>query len=395
MRLITSLALAAALGACSAQDAAEPNAAELDTSEAAAASPVEAVPSPDAQVPEAAPSPAITLLAFPDLPEPPSSLSETDAGQLTFPTSSPYDFEVLLNDPDAALPTTGLGDLTLPEGASAAAPVPAMVILHGSGGITEGREQRYVDLFASLGVAAFVVDYYTPRGVTAETPYGMKTMAATEVDVIADAYAALSFLQGHPAIDPERIGVIGFSYGGMATRYTMDDRLKDLLAPDAPGFALHIDTYGPCHQDTGHWGVTGAPYLAVYGDNDNSVDPAACAVVQERLRENGAPVEVLIIEGAGHAWENSAPQVMGTYPYIRGCTFSYDPEGRFTINGELAPAAPMGAGRQERAQYRAGLAAMVDGCIGIGYLIGSDPDTDAKAKAAMTDFMRRHFGLTP
>lgn len=337
----------------------------------------------------------LPLPPFPDYPEPQSSLSSEQSGVIYFPTKSPYDFSRVLNGYDKAPDTTGKGTLVLPEGTTPYAPVPAMVILHGSGGISDGREFRYADLFAKNGIAAIVVDYYAPRGVTEETPYVMKTMAATEVDVMADAYAALKILGTHPAIDNTRIGVTGYSYGGMATRYVLDERLKKIMAPDVPPFALHMDIYGPCHQTLGHTGTTGAPYLAIYGDKDNSVHPETCAQVQADLREGGSPVEAHIMPGAGHAWENSRPQTTFGGAYVRGCAFSFDPQtGVFLVDGKAGRFQPEpDMSREERAAVRAGLGELAGSCVGQGYLVGSDPETDAKSKSIQLEFMKRIFKL--
>lgn len=344
--------------------------------------------------PEQSATRELLLPPFPDSPAPKTGLAVDDQGVIYFQTKSPYDFTRVLHG-YASLPThAGKGTLSLPEGASAANPVPAMVILHGSGGIKEGREDRYAQLFNENGIAAFVVDYYAPRGVTSETPYVMKTMAATEVDVMSDAYAALNILTSHPAIDASRIGVTGYSYGGMGTRYVLDKRLKDIMAPDAAPFALHMDIYGPCHQNTGSWETTGAPYLAVFGDQDNSVDPAACAAVQENLRVGGSAVEVHVLEGAGHAWENAEPRAEWGGSYVRGCTFSFDPEsGAFLVDGQAGFQPTSDMNRQQRAAIRAGLGSLAGKCIGQGYIVGSDPEADKKSKTIQLEFMKRVFGL--
>lgn len=335
----------------------------------------------------------IELPAFPDLPTPLEELSPDTQGELTFHTKSPYNFSVLLNDFENAEATTGLGHLYLPENITEVG-VPAMVILPGSGGIQEGREHDYGELLSARGIAGFVVDYYTPRGVTEDTPYTLKTMAATEVDVIVDAYSALNFLNRHPAIDANRIGVMGFSYGGMATRYALDPRLKDIMSPDNPPFAAHADFYGPCHQTTGNSATTGAAYLAVFGDKDNSVDPAACEVVHQKIADQGGPTEIHLIEGAGHSWDIASPQTEFPNAYIRGCEFTFEKTtGDFLINGEAAPKAPAGATRNERAIARVGMAELAGPCIGIGYLIGHDAETDQKAKAILYDFLERHFDM--
>jgi len=193
----------------------------------------------------------LPLPPFPNYPSPATKLTAESEGVIYYPIKSPYDFSRVLKGYDALTSDTGKGVLVLPEGARAETPVPAIVIMHGSGGIKEGREMDYAELFAANGIASLVIDYYAPRGVTEQTPYVMKTMIATEVDVMSDAYSALKILGTHPAIDATRIGVTGYSYGGMGTRYVLDDRLKNIMAPEVPPFALHMDIYGPCHQTLG------------------------------------------------------------------------------------------------------------------------------------------------
>jgi len=204
---------------------------------------------------------------------------------------------------------------------------------------------------------------------------------------MADAYGALKIMGTHPAIDKNRIGVTGYSYGGMATRYTLDKRVKDIMAPDIPPFALHMDIYGPCHQNTGSWATTGAPYLAVYGDADNSVEPAKCAEVQDKLRAVGSEVETLMINGAGHAWENASPksQFGGAYMPKTGVFLVDGKAGQFQPEPDMS--------REERAFVRSTLGSLVGSCIGQGYTVGSDPEADKKSKARQLEFAKRNFGL--
>lgn len=337
----------------------------------------------------------LPLPEFPSLPKPQTSLEAEQSGEIYFPIKSPYDFSRVLNGYDDLPESTGMGTLVLPEGASAQDPVPAIVILHGSGGIADGREFEYAKLFSENGIAALVVDYYAPRGVVADTPYVMKTMITTEVDIMSDAYSALKVLGTHPAIDAKRIGVTGYSYGGMATRYVLDDRLKKIMAPDVPPFALHMDIYGPCHQTLGHTGTTGAPYLAIHGDADNTVDPELCQTVYKDLEAGGSSVESHVIAGAGHAWENATP--LSEFPggFVRGCKFSFDSKkGTFLVDGKKSRFQPEpDMTRNERAYVRSTLGELVGGCVGQGYTVGNNPQADAKSKAWQLDFMKRVFGL--
>lgn len=339
--------------------------------------------------------PSLPLPPFADYPAPTTKLEASDSGDIYYAIKSPYDFSRVLNGYDDLPTHTGKATLVLPEGANAENPVPAMVILHGSGGIKDGREPEYARLFAENGIAGLIVDYYEPRGVKPDTVYQMKTMIATEVDLMSDAYSALNILGTHPAIDANRIGVTGYSYGGMATRYVLDDRLKNIMAPDAPAFALHMDIYGPCHQTLGHTGTTGAPYLALHGDNDNSVDPALCQEVYKTIEASDSTVESHVFPGAGHAWENSTPRaVFEEGSFVRGCKFTYDPQtGAFLVDGQAGFQPLPVMTRPERAMVRAGLGKLAGKCVGQGYLVGSDSETDKKSKAIQLEFMKRVFGL--
>ena len=49
---------------------------------------------------------------------------------------------------------------------AAQGPVPAVVIHHGSGGVSDAREGRYAREMVVMGVAGVVIDSFRPRGVT-------------------------------------------------------------------------------------------------------------------------------------------------------------------------------------------------------------------------------------
>ena len=177
------------------------------------------------------------------LPErrPPTPLRADTQGEVWFDSRTPFDFDVLLNHLDRAPVTSALGYLYLPEAAKRDSPAPAMVLLPGSGGVKLGRQMLYADLLVSSGYAVLVVDYYASRGVDDDlVPYEIRAGNVSEFDVVTDAYAALRALNEHPAVDPDRIGVMGFSYGGMATRLALDSRVKRVLAPRLPRFAAHV-----------------------------------------------------------------------------------------------------------------------------------------------------------
>jgi len=333
---------------------------------------------------------------FPRFPEPAKSLHEDQQGEIYFASATPYDLDVILDGMGTAIPTTGVGTLFLPEGASAENPVPGMVILHGSGGIKPGREMEYGQFLADHGIAGFVVNYYAPRGVTEETPYMVAVIAVTEFDAITDAYGALALLCSHPAIDAENIGVMGFSYGGIAARFSLDERIRQVLAPDIPPFALHVDYYGPCFQNLNTPHTTGAPLLCLRGDDDASNELPLCERREQELREAGSLVETHIFPGAGHAWENFQPRELHEkYPYIAGCEVEYDASGHSMLNGEYIVNVPAVTSREERIAIRMASGSVMKDCVKYGYIVGRDERTKAQSDKLLLNFLTKNFTVAP
>ncbi|MEM9177296.1 MAG: dienelactone hydrolase family protein [Myxococcota bacterium] len=333
------------------------------------------------------------LPAFPDWPAPAADLSAGGDGAFHFATWSPYDFDILLRKRPLPVRTTGIGTLVLPEGAGAEAPVPAVVLVHGSGGITPGREMRIARTLADAGIAAFVIDYYRPRGITKDTPYLSKVIAVTEFDAATDAYAALRLLSTHPAIDAGRIGMIGFSYGGMAVRIAMDERVREAVAPEHPGFAAFVDVYGPCFQDWGTKRVNGSPLLTLRGTEDASNDLAACAERESALRALGVDVDARVYAGAGHAWEADTPRrLFEDSPYVAGCTITYDASGHSFLEGVPIVDGDPDDSRAQRVVLRLASGRPMAACVHSGYVIGRDDATRAKATEAFLGFFGRVLG---
>ncbi|MDJ0851184.1 MAG: dienelactone hydrolase family protein [Myxococcota bacterium] len=333
---------------------------------------------------------ARALPDFPELPAPAARLGADAAGVLHFTSSTPYDLDVILGGMQHAIPTTGEGTLYLPPGASADAPVPALVLLHGSGGLSPGREHPMGRWLAEQGTAGFVVDYYTPRGMGDETNYMLRVVAVTEFDAVADAYGALRLLSAHPAIDPTRIGVMGFSYGGMAVRIAMDERVRLALAPELPGFSAFVDVYGPCFQDLDTPATNGAPLLTLRGTEDASNDLAACREREDELRGLGVAVEAEVYEGAGHAWEVDLPrELMKDAPYVTGCTVRYDERGRSFVGDRALVDVTVETPRAERVVMRLASGDVMLDCVKRGYLIGRDDATRARAEARILAFLER------
>ncbi|MDD5325924.1 MAG: hypothetical protein PHR71_11575 [Polaromonas sp.] len=90
------------------------------------------------------------------------------------------------------------GELILPANAPADARLPAVVLVHGAGGVFPEERTYWAKLLNERGIAVFVIDVFSPRGVkSAGEDQSLVPVAADT----ADAFAALGMLAGHPRID--------------------------------------------------------------------------------------------------------------------------------------------------------------------------------------------------
>ena len=323
----------------------------------------------------------------------PTELHGDTQGDIRFKSSSPYDLDVLLSQPAKAEATMGMGKLYLPKGASEKKQVPAMVVLPGGAGAIPGRESEMAQMLADNGIAALLVDNFKPRGISEDMPYALKIMGTSEFDAVADAYAALKALNKHPAIDGWRIGVMGFSKGGIAARMSMDQRIRDKLAPKVAPFALHVDFYGPCYAMIPTQKTTGAPLVSFRAGEDASNDLVACAQQEAVLRSAGSDVSTVVYAKAGHDWESNKPREVNERPYLAGCTIEFDDKDLPTVNGKTLIPAGSKPDRETRYQIRVQSGKALGDCVKVGYISGRDETARTLANRQLMQFLKAKFGM--
>ncbi|MCB4824811.1 dienelactone hydrolase family protein [Roseicella aerolata] len=293
---------------------------------------------------------------------------------VTFPSSSPF----TPRDAPQAEPATAVATLYLPPGSVAGAPprsVPAVVLLHGAGGVLAAREHTYGRQFAAMGAAALVIDVFGARRDRA-TGFTERLLEITESMAIADAYAGLRFLARRPEIDPRRVALIGFSYGAMATMFALSADVAERMAPGGERFAAHAAFYGPCIARFAEPRTTGAPLLILYGTGDALIDPARCEEFAADARRGGSAVEVIGYTDALHQWDGGQPRrAIGRL--LNRCRLSVQPDGGVR---DLRTGLPMSGPLLRRAI----LALCVDD---EPYMIGADEAVRARSNRDLGRFL--------
>ena len=122
--------------------------------------------------------------------------------------------------------------------ADGSARVPAVVILHGSAGPSD-REGGYAVEFNRAGIATLEADQWAARNLEG----GADGRPRTVPETLPDVFGALTYLAGRqPKIDPARVGLMGFSFGGIATILASTKTYSATFARD-----LRFAAFMPCY----------------------------------------------------------------------------------------------------------------------------------------------------
>jgi dipeptidyl aminopeptidase/acylaminoacyl peptidase len=137
------------------------------------------------------------------------------------------------------------GDLHYPKERAGDQGLPAIVLCHGWGGVKQHLNQHIAPRFAAAGFVVLSFDYRgwgdSDSRLVIQGPMpkpdaqGMVTVKALAVRELVDPLdqqedidAAITFVEGDPLVDPQRIGIWGSSFGGghVIWRAAHDPRVK-------------------------------------------------------------------------------------------------------------------------------------------------------------------------
>ncbi len=199
---------------------------------------------------------------------------------------------------------------------SSLSPIPAVVILHGSLGV-DSRGNFYAESLNQAGIATLEIDMWEARGIEA-----VADRPALPIYTYPDAFAALDYLSQRSDIDPDRIGVLGFSWGGIITMATATQAVVSEYG-NGLHFAAHeahspvCFIYNSSIPGSDFSNLTGAPILVQVGENDDyDLSSAPCQAVKASLtEEEQSNFEVVSYEGAYHDFDRLKVPTSVEEPY--------------------------------------------------------------------------------
>src|SRR5688572_2481671 len=246
-------------------------------------------------------------------------------------------------------PRAVFGYESRPQGAG---PFPAVVLMHGCHGVSPSTRE-WAAWLRARGYVALVVDSWAARGITDGCVPGPDIASTERFD---DAVGALRWLRSRAYVDPQRVGVMGWSNGGVFAMSVINGpsleraRARGVEVP-APGFAAAVALYpGGCYSLVNERVVR--PLLLLIGDADDWTLPSECARMVEAMRGRGADATIVLYPGAVHY---------------------------FDVVGQPRTVLPEVENRNKPG-----------GCCGAS--VGYDAGADADARTRVEAFLARHLG---
>jgi carboxymethylenebutenolidase len=175
-------------------------------------------------------------------------------------------------------------------------PHPAVLVIHENRGLLP----HFPDVTRRLAVeryTALAIDLLSREGGTDTFANSDQARDALreipQEQFIADLNSGVAYLQGLPSVRPERVGVMGFCFGGGLTW---------LLAVRNPEIQAAVPFYGsaPPLEEVPN---LNAPVLGIYAGNDNRINEGV-PELEAALMEHQKEYEFITYPGVDHAFFN-------------------------------------------------------------------------------------------
>jgi dienelactone hydrolase len=171
---------------------------------------------------------------------------------------------------------------------------PAVIGLHGSGG-GHATMAEPATLLAQQGFAVYVLHYFD-RTAT-EGAADKATMVRHFPLWMKTLWDAVGFVARQSPVDPERIGLLGFSLGAYlaCSAAAIDSRIRAV-----------VEFFGGLPKEMKFFMRRLCPILILHGDADPTVPVEEAYHLQQVLERKGIPYELQVYPGEGHSFTAEA-----------------------------------------------------------------------------------------
>lgn len=178
-------------------------------------------------------------------------------------------------------------------------PFPTVIMIHEFFGLNADIVSK-ADLLAQEGYLVIAPDTF--RGSTTSLiPRAIYQVVTTKPEAInADVDSVFAWAGTQPEVDPSRIAVLGFCYGGRASlAYSLHNNR----------IAATVVFYGSPETDPEILATLPGPVLGIFGGADQSIPLADVNAFEQGLEAAGIPHRISIYDGQPHAFVRGAEEI--------------------------------------------------------------------------------------
>jgi carboxymethylenebutenolidase len=174
-------------------------------------------------------------------------------------------------------------------------PTPVILVSHENRGLT-AHIQDVTRRLAKAGYVALAVDLLSRQGGTGALSSNEIPGILSSIDpdlFVQDFLSGWHWLQGQDFALAERVGMVGFCFGGGVT-WRVTTQMPELKAA--------VPFYGP-HPELSDVPNIQAAVQAIYGENDSRINQGI-PEIEEAMQQNGKVYEKIIYPDSDHAFFN-------------------------------------------------------------------------------------------
>jgi len=180
---------------------------------------------------------------------------------------------------------------------------PGVLVVHEGRGFTQHPKDRAL-MLAELGYVAFAPDYLGEPAVSLDHAFSMMRPFSDNRRLYQDyGNTALDVLRRHPHVDPDRLGAIGFCWGGYAVLELACVADLRCVVGFHPGLSL-----GPLSNPSN----ISAKILICVGDQDPYVPMTDISAFIAQMNQAHVDCQILLLLGAPHSFTNPEPYAYAT-----------------------------------------------------------------------------------
>ena len=271
------------------------------------------------------------------------------------------------------------GTLYLPSVCNTGAKIPAVIIQHGSGLPRHSWYEELSEQLNKAGIAALVANSFSERGIRGT---GGDQTQLSKANRVYDTFAAFRALQKVPCIDPKRIGVTGYSFGGIISREMVESSLAKRLGGGRV-LKASLPVYPSCQARWERTQPTRTKVHFLLAGRDDYTPASFCLERIPELKKLGWDVSYTVYPQAHHAFIADYSERY----WSRGWTFRHC--GIILITSEGHEMHFLGGTKDM--SWREYVTVMARNCGRQGVTIGRDNESREKAMSFTVSFFKNNL----